>query len=127
MKDQSCNGSPIIESNYNIGGMQEYWACLRNPHWRQVLKAWVRAGIARGVDGFIVNYFYFSNHLAFFFGACESFLAAKFHTSTRLLLAFEIFKAFETFAARAMSSTLAAPRSRGDMMASTSTSPGQKA
>src|SRR5207249_6489067 len=31
---------------------------LNNPHWRQVLKAWVRCGIARGVDGFIANYFY---------------------------------------------------------------------
>jgi hypothetical protein len=38
--------------------MHEYWACLNNPHWRQVLKAWVRYGIAQGVDGFIANYFY---------------------------------------------------------------------
>jgi len=33
-------------------------ACLNNPHWRQVLKSWVRYGIAQGVDGFIANYFY---------------------------------------------------------------------
>ena len=38
--------------------MGEYWACLNTPHWRAVLKAWVRAGLARGVDGFIANYFY---------------------------------------------------------------------
>ena len=55
-KDKS--GKPISNNTYSIGGMREYWACLNNPHWRQVLKAWVRAGIARGVDGFISNYFY---------------------------------------------------------------------
>ena len=31
--------------------MREYWACLNNPHWRAVLKAWVKVGIERGVDG----------------------------------------------------------------------------
>jgi hypothetical protein len=51
-------GKPISNSSYSIGGMREYWACLNNPHWREVLKAWVRCGIARGVDGFVANYFY---------------------------------------------------------------------
>ena len=51
-------GKPISNQTYSIGGMREYWACLNNPNWRQVLKAWVRCGIARGVDGFIANYFY---------------------------------------------------------------------
>jgi hypothetical protein len=51
-------GQPISNKTYSIGGMREYWACLNNPHWRQVLKAWVRCGIERGVDGFISNYFY---------------------------------------------------------------------
>ena len=51
-------GKPISNKTYSIGGMREYWACLNNPNWRQVLKAWVRCGIARGVDGFISNYFY---------------------------------------------------------------------
>jgi hypothetical protein len=51
-------GKPISDKTYSIGGMREYWACLNNPHWRQVLKAWVRGGLARGVDGFISNYFY---------------------------------------------------------------------
>ena len=51
-------GKPISNNTYSIGGMREYWACLNNPHWRQVLKAWVRCGIGRGVDGLISNYFY---------------------------------------------------------------------
>ena len=51
-------GKPISSQDYGIGGMREYWACVNNPHWRQVLKAWVRFGIAQGVDGFIANYFY---------------------------------------------------------------------
>src|SRR4030095_2774558 len=55
-KDKS--GMPVSNKTYSIGGMREYWACLNNPHWRQVLKAWVRCGIGRGVDGFISNYFY---------------------------------------------------------------------
>ena len=55
-KDRS--GNPISNKDYGIGGMREYWACLNNPHWREVLKAWVRFGLAQGVDGFISNYFY---------------------------------------------------------------------
>jgi hypothetical protein len=55
-KDRS--GKPISDKTYSIGGMREYWACLNNPHWREVLKAWVRFGISQGVDGFISNYFY---------------------------------------------------------------------
>jgi hypothetical protein len=50
-------GKPI----YGIGGMREYWGCLNNPHWRAVLKAWVRYGINQGVDGLIANYFYRSD------------------------------------------------------------------
>lgn len=52
------DGKPISNQSYSIGGMREYWACLNNPAWREVLKAWVRFGIAQDVDGFIVNYFY---------------------------------------------------------------------
>jgi hypothetical protein len=55
-KDKS--GKPTSNNTYSIGGMREYWACLNNPHWREVLKAWVRCGIQRGVDGFVANYFY---------------------------------------------------------------------
>jgi hypothetical protein len=56
--EQDRLGKPISNQDYGIGGMREYWACLNNPHWRQVLKAWVRFGIAQGVDGFIATYFY---------------------------------------------------------------------
>lgn len=52
------SGNPISQGGYNIGGMREYWACLNNPAWREVLKRWVRDGVAQGVDGFVANYFY---------------------------------------------------------------------
>ena len=58
MLEKNADGSPIKTRTYAVGGMNEYWACLRNPAWQQVLKAWVRQGIRRGLDGFIVNYFY---------------------------------------------------------------------
>lgn len=56
--ERDARGTPISNTTYSIGGMREYWACLNQPAWREVLKAWVRFGIAQGVDGFIVNYFY---------------------------------------------------------------------
>lgn len=56
--EKNADGSPIKTRTYAIGGMNEHWACLRNPAWRQVLKAWVRQSIRRGVDGLIINYFY---------------------------------------------------------------------
>lgn len=56
-------GKPIVHDTYKIGGMREYWGCLNNPAWRAVLEAWVKVGIARGVDGFIANYFYRHNCL----------------------------------------------------------------
>ncbi len=56
--EKNKEGEPISDKTYGIGGMREYWACLNNPAWRAVLKAWVRCGIARGLDGFISNYFY---------------------------------------------------------------------
>src|SRR5436190_17581359 len=81
--EKDRTGKPLVEENYKIGGMKEYWACLNNPHWREVLKAWVRFGIAQGVDGFIANYFYrhdchcsycikeFRNYLREHFGSDE--------------------------------------------------------
>src|SRR5581483_11558637 len=57
------DGWPIVHDTYKIGGMREYWGCLSNPAWGAVLKAWVKAGIARGVDGFVANYFYRHNCL----------------------------------------------------------------
>jgi len=53
-----AQGELISNKSYGIGGMREYWACLNNPSWRQVLKAWTKHGIDVGVDGFIANYFY---------------------------------------------------------------------
>ncbi len=61
--EKNADGSPRASANYSIGGMREYWACLNNPHWRKVLKAWVRHGIAQGIDGFMINYFYRHNCL----------------------------------------------------------------
>lgn len=61
--ERNADGTPISNKNYSIGGMKEYWACLNNPHWRTVLKAWVRQGISTGVDGFMINYFYRHNCL----------------------------------------------------------------
>lgn len=56
--ERDRQGTPLRERNYAIGGMAEYWACLNNPHWRSVLKAWVRFAVAQGVDGLIANYVY---------------------------------------------------------------------
>ena len=61
--EKNPDGSPIKSSTYSIGGMNEYWACLRNPAWQQVLKAWLRQAIRRGLDGVIINYFYRHNCL----------------------------------------------------------------
>jgi dienelactone hydrolase len=52
------DGSLMASKQYSIGGMREYTACLNNPHWRAVLKAWAKRGIERGVDGYVINYFY---------------------------------------------------------------------
>ena len=56
--EKNAAGEPITNNSYSIGKMKEYWGCLLNPHWKTVLKAWAKRGIERGVDGFIVNYFY---------------------------------------------------------------------
>jgi hypothetical protein len=61
--EKDADGSPIKTRTYAIGGMNEYWACLRNPAWQEVLKAWVRHGVRRGLDGFMINYFYRHNCL----------------------------------------------------------------
>ncbi len=61
--EKDAGGSPIANRTYAIGGMNEYWACLRNPAWQQVLKVWVRQGLRRGLDGLVINYFYRHNCL----------------------------------------------------------------
>jgi hypothetical protein len=60
---RNADGTPMASKTYGIGGMREFTACLNNPHWRAVLKAWVKRGIARGVDGYVANYFYRHNCL----------------------------------------------------------------
>lgn len=60
---RNADGTPMASKQYSIGMNREYTACLANPHWRAVMKAWIKRGIARGVDGFIANYFYRHNCL----------------------------------------------------------------
>src|SRR5262249_46265404 len=60
---RNADGSPMASKTYSIGGMREFTACLNNPHWRAVLKAWAKRGIERGVDGYMINYFYRHNCL----------------------------------------------------------------
>jgi hypothetical protein len=89
--EKNADGTPISQKGYGIGGMREHWACLRNPAWRAVLKAWVRRAIEHGrVDGLIANYFYRHNCL------CEhcqtsfrAYLKARF-TPAELLANFDI-------------------------------------
>jgi hypothetical protein len=60
---RNADGTPMASKQYSIGNMREYTACLNNPHWRAVLKAWAKRGIERGVDGYMINYFYRHNCL----------------------------------------------------------------
>lgn len=76
---KNADGTPMASKQYSIGQMREYTACLANPHWRAVLKAWAKRAAERGVDGLIANYFYRHNCL------CEhcqkgfrDYLAARF-------------------------------------------------
>lgn len=63
MISRNADGSPYNASHYSVGKMREWTACLNNPDWRKVLKAWTKRGIERGCDGFIANYFYRHNCL----------------------------------------------------------------
>jgi hypothetical protein len=60
---RNADGTPMASAQYSIGQNREYTACLANPHWRAVMKAWVKSGLARGVDGYVANYFYRHNCL----------------------------------------------------------------
>lgn len=60
---KTADGSPMASKTYSIGDMREFTACLVNPAWRAVLKAWAKAGLTRGVDGYVINYFYRHNCL----------------------------------------------------------------
>lgn len=77
--ERDAQGRPLVDRQYSIGGMAEYWGCLNNPHWRAVLRAWVRRGIERGVDGYMINYFYRHNCLCTHCQtAFRGYLAARF-------------------------------------------------
>jgi len=60
---RNADGTPMASKQYSIGQMREFTACLNNPGWRAVLKAWTKSGIDRGVDGYVANYFYRHNCL----------------------------------------------------------------
>lgn len=87
---RNADGSPMASKQYSIGQMREYTACLNNPHWRAVLKAWAKRGLARGVDGYMINYFYRHNCLCEY---CQTgfrdYLAKRF-TPDELRQRFEI-------------------------------------
>ncbi|HBO52099.1 MAG TPA: hypothetical protein DD471_08965, partial [Planctomycetes bacterium] len=77
--ERNRDGSLISNKGYSIGGMKEYWGCLRNPHWRAVLKAWVRFAIRRGVDGFVINYYYRHDcHCSHCVSGFKSYLANRY-------------------------------------------------
>jgi hypothetical protein len=81
--EKNADGSPIVNRSYAIGGMNEYWACLRNPAWQQVLKAWVGRGIELGVDGYIINYFYRHNcHCEHCQSTFRDYLSDRFDASS---------------------------------------------
>ena len=88
--ERDADGVPIVNDSYHIGGMKEYWGCLLNPHWRAVLKAWAKRGIERGVDGYMINYFYRHNCLcAHCQQAFRDYMRGRF-TTTELLEKFGI-------------------------------------
>ena len=87
---RNADGTPISAKSYSIGGMREYSACLNNPHWRTVLKAWTKAGIERGVDGYVSNYFYRHNCLCPHCQAGFRTYLKKRHTPVELDKQFQI-------------------------------------
>jgi hypothetical protein len=90
MLERGPDGKPIGQDGYGIGGMHEYWACLRNPDWQKVLKAWVKRGIDRGVDGYIANYFYKHNcHCEHCQAEFRAYLKER-HSAEELISEFDI-------------------------------------
>ncbi len=55
---RNADGSPMFMKLKGFSPWPIYHGCLNNPYWRKILKAFVKRGIERGVDGFIANYFY---------------------------------------------------------------------
>ncbi len=87
---RNADGTPMSSKAYSIGGMREFTACLNNPHWRTVLKAWAKRGLERGVDGYIANYFYRHNCLCEHCQAGFRGYLAERHTPADLAKKFEI-------------------------------------
>ncbi len=88
--ERDGKGMPYKDRGYAIGGMSEYRACLRNPGWQQILKGWVKQGIQRGLDGFMINYFYRRNCLCpHCVDAFKAYLTERF-TATDLRERFKI-------------------------------------
>ena len=80
---KNADGTPIVHDDSDAKPYGVYFGCLNNPHWRAVLKAWVKRGLDLGVDGYVINYFYRHNcvceHCAAAFKAYlkERFTAAE--------------------------------------------------
>jgi hypothetical protein len=55
---RNADGSPLSVQLKGFSPWPIYHGCLNNPYWRQVLKAFLKRAIERGVDGLIANYFY---------------------------------------------------------------------
>jgi hypothetical protein len=55
------DGLPIVHDDADAKPYGVYFGCLNNRFWRAVLKTWVKRGIERGLDGFVINYFYRHN------------------------------------------------------------------
>lgn len=55
---KTADGVPLFTADSDAAPYGVYYGCLSNPHWRNVLKAWCKRGIERGVDGYQINYFY---------------------------------------------------------------------
>jgi hypothetical protein len=55
---RKADGSPYSIKLDGFSPWPIYHGCLNNPNWRKAMKAFVKRGIERGVDGFVINYFY---------------------------------------------------------------------
>ena len=55
---RNADGSPLAIKLAGFSPWPIYHGCLNNPNWRKVLKAFVKRGIERGVDGYMIDYFY---------------------------------------------------------------------
>lgn len=88
--ERDANGMPLVISADGPAGLPEYYACLRNPQWQAVLRAWIRRAVARGVDGLIANRFYRHNCVCeHCVAGFKTYLAGKYN-ARQLKTLFEI-------------------------------------